>query len=165
MGVCTKTGDDGNTSLFTGQRVEKSSLRVDTYGTIDELNSVLAMARAFCHNMEVKEKLKFLQQYNSLLMTDIASIDKAPFITQKHVAAIESLIDTYENKLPSLTSFLVPGDTKGGAMLDFARTVARRAERMIWKLEKEELVHRTDRLYLNRVSDCCFMLMRWEENQ
>ncbi|MGN0941627.1 MAG: cob(I)yrinic acid a,c-diamide adenosyltransferase [Selenomonadaceae bacterium] len=166
MGVYTKTGDKGQTSLYSGERVDKDSLRVETYGTIDEMNSALGMARAFCENEEVKGLILMLQKDVSLFMADLASIGKEPYINQTHIEDIEHEIDRIEGIVGPLACFLVPGDTKGGAMLDLARTIARRAERQMLRLAKSgEEVHESDRLYINRLSDYCFMLMRYEEHK
>lgn len=163
MGVYTKTGDQGETGLYTGERVKKSSLRVETYGTVDELDSALAMARAFCRKADVREKILSLQKLLPLLMADLASLGQAPLIKKEHVEDLERGMDEMEAALPPLASFLIPGDTQGGAALDLARTVARRAERSFSRLAEQEEVHDTDRIFLNRISDYCFLLMRTEE--
>ena len=129
MGVYTKTGDKGQTSLFTGERVDKDSLRVETYGTIDEMNSALGMARAFCENEDVKTRIYLLQKNVSLFMADLASLGSEPYIKEFNIQELESEIDEIEGIVGPLACFLVPGDSKGGAMLDLARTIARRAER------------------------------------
>lgn len=163
MGVYTKTGDEGKTSLYTGERVEKCSLRVRTYGTVDEADSALAMARAFSQNAEVKKKLFALQKLMPMLMADLASIGQEPMIQMEQVEALERQMDEIEAALPPLRCFVIPGDTKAGAMLDLARTVTRRAERLFCELSRTEEVHREDRLFLNRLSDYCFLLMRMED--
>lgn len=164
MGVYTKTGDKGQTSLYTGQRVDKDSLRVETYGIIDEMNSALAMARAFVKSEEVKTYVHMLQKDVSLLMADLASLETEPYIKEQQIKNLEQEMDEIEAKVGPLRSFVVPGDTQGGAMLDMARTIARRAERQMLRLAKAEEVHETDRLYINRLSDYCFMLMRLEDS-
>ena len=164
MGVYTKTGDKGQTSLYTGQRVDKDSIRVETYGIIDEMNSALAMARAFVKNEEIKTYIHMLQKDVSLLMADLASLETEPYIKEQQVKNLEQEMDEIEAKVGPLRSFVVPGDTQGGAMLDMARTIARRAERQMLRLAKVEPVHETDRLYINRLSDYCFMLMRLEDS-
>ena len=126
MSVTTKTGDGGQTSLYTGERVNKDSQRVETYGTIDELGSALAMARAFAGQDEVRDRIFRLQQQLSLLMADFASCDQEPRITADSVRDIETEIAAVEGRLPALTRFLIAGDTKSGAMLDMARSTARR---------------------------------------
>lgn len=163
MSIYTKTGDAGETGLYTGERVRKSSLRVAVYGTVDELDSVLGLARAFAAKAEVRERVLALQKKLPALMADLASRAQDAMIAETDVAALEQAMDELEGRLPPLTSFLVPGDTQGGAALDHARTVTRRAERLFCRLAEEEEVHDTDRRYLNRLSDYCFLLMRLEE--
>lgn len=165
MSVYTKTGDKGTTGLYTGQRVSKNSVRVKAYGTVDEISSALGMARAFCQSAQVKEIVLELQKNNSLLMADLASLDKAPMIGAEQVSRLESLIDEVEAKLPALKCFIISGESQGGSCLDLARTITRRAERAVLDLAATEPVHETDRLYLNRLSDLCFVLMRLEENR
>ena len=99
MGVYTKTGDEGKTSLYTGERVEKCSLRVRTYGTVDEADSALAMARAFSQNAEVKKKLFTLQKLMPMLMADLASIGQEPMIQMEQVEALERQMDEIEAAL------------------------------------------------------------------
>ena len=163
MSIYTKTGDAGETGLYTGERVKKSSLRVAVYGTVDELDSVLGLARAFAAKAEVRERVLALQKKLPALMADLASRAQEAMIAEADVAALEQAMDELEGRLPPLTSFLVPGDTQGGAALDHARTVTRRAEHLFCRLAEEEEVHDTDRRYLNRLSDYCFLLMRLEE--
>ena len=163
MSIYTKTGDAGETGLYTGERVRKSSLRVAVYGTVDELDSVLGLARAFVAKAEVRERVLALQKKLPALMADLASRAQEAMIAEADVTAIEQAMDELEGRLPPLTSLLVPGDTQGGAALDHARTVTRRAERLFCRLSEEEEVHDTDRRYLNRLSDYCFLLMRLEE--
>lgn len=163
MSIYTKTGDAGETGLYTGERVRKSSLRVAAYGTVDELDSVLGLARASVAKAEVRERVLTLQKKLPALMADLASRAQEAMIAEADVAALEQAMDELEGRLPPLTSFLVPGDTQGGAALDHARTVTRRAERLFCRLAEEEEVHDTDRRYLNRLSDYCFLLMRLEE--
>lgn len=163
MSIYTKTGDAGETGLYTGERVRKSSLRVAVYGTVDELDSVLGLARASVAKAEVRERVLVLQKKLPALMADLASRAQEAMIAEADVATLEQAMDELEGRLPPLTSFLVPGDTQGGAALDHARTVTRRAERLFCRLAEEEEVHDTDRRYLNRLSDYCFLLMRLEE--
>ncbi len=163
MGVYTKTGDKGQTSLYTGERVDKYSLRVETYGAIDEAGSALAMARAFATKEAVQEKVFALLKKLPLLMADIASLGEKPMITHEDVNMLEKEIDDIDATLPKLDHFLIPGATKAGAMLDLARTSVRRAERRFCALAHEAELHEDDRVFLNRLSDYCFMLMRLEE--
>ena len=163
MKIYTKTGDKGLTSLYTGERVEKNSLRVQVYGAIDEADSALGIARAFVEVEDVREKIFALQKLLPKLMADFASLNQEPTITADDVKKLESDMDELENSLPPLREFLIPGATKGGAFLDLARTITRRAERLSCELAKSEPVHEVDKIFLNRLSDYCFLLMRRED--
>ena len=163
MKVYTKTGDKGTTSLLSGERVEKDTLRVDAYGTVDELDSVLGMARAFVKREDVRETIYSLQKLLGMLMADVASLKlEQPYIATEHVNILEQTIDKFDALLQPLTKFLVPGDTQGAAMLDLARTVTRRAERRLITLSKQEAVNHNVLICLNRISDLCFILARVE---
>lgn len=163
MKVYTKTGDKGTTSLLSGERVEKDTLRVDAYGTVDELDSVLGMARAFVKREDVRETIYSLQKLLGMLMADVASLKlEQPYITTEHVNILEQTIDKFDALLQPLTKFLVPGDTQGAAMLDLARTVTRRAERRLITLSKQEAINHNVLVCLNRISDLCFILARVE---
>jgi cob(I)alamin adenosyltransferase len=164
MKIYTKTGDAGLTSLYTGERVEKNSLRVQVYGAIDEADSALGLARAFVTVNDVREKIFAVQKILPRLMADFASLNREPTITVEDVTKLETEMDTLENSLPPLREFLIPGASKGGAFLDLARTITRRAERLACDLAKSEHVHEVDKIFLNRLSDYCFMLMRREES-
>ncbi len=163
MSVYTKTGDKGLTSLYTGERVEKNSLRVQVYGAIDEADSALGIARAFAEVENVREKIFDLQKLLPKLMADFASLNREPIITPDDVKKLESEMDELESSLPPLREFLIPGASKGGAFLDLARTITRRAERLSCELAKSESVHEVDKIFLNRLSDYCFLLMRRED--
>ncbi len=160
--VYTKTGDKGTTGLYTGERVDKDSLRVESYGTIDELDSVLGMARCVATHENVKGTILTVQSNLWKLMADIASVNLEPTITEDHVKELEKTIDKYDAKLEPVSSFIIPGPTYSAAVLDLARTVTRRAERALWRLKKEEEVHESNLLYLNRLSDLCYILSRVE---
>lgn len=164
MKVYTKTGDKGQTGLYTGERVDKDSVRVEAYGMVDEADSALGMARAIAVNPEVKTTIYDLQKLLWSLMADVASIGAQPRITGKEVQQLEALIDKFDAELPPLTSFLVPGDTASSAALDIARTVTRRAERQLWRLSRQEELAGEGLVFLNRLSDLCFVLARVEIN-
>ncbi|WP_312203453.1 cob(I)yrinic acid a,c-diamide adenosyltransferase [Anaerospora hongkongensis] len=164
MKVYTKTGDKGQTGLYTGERVDKDSVRVEAYGMVDEADSALGMARAIAVNPEVKTTIYDLQKLLWSLMADVASVGAEPRITGKEVQQLEALIDKFDAELPPLTSFLVPGDTASSAALDIARTVTRRAERQLWRLSRQEELSGEGLVFLNRLSDLCFVLARVEIN-
>jgi len=129
---------------------------------VDEADSVLGEARAFASHDNVKETIFKLQKELWLLMADIASVGKEPNITPEHVTNLEHIIDQYTDSLAPLNHFIVPGDTQSASFLDVARTVVRRAERDMWRLSENEDVHEVDIRYLNRLSDLCFTLARYE---
>lgn len=163
MSVTTKTGDQGQTSLFTGERIAKDDLRVEVYGIVDSLGSTLGMARAFAENKRVKEDILAAQKQLGMLMADFASRNKPPRITDEMIAGIEAEIASIEESLPALKEFIIPGDRKSSAMLDLARTTARTAERHAWTLARRGSVAEVDLRYLNRLSDYLFVLMRLED--
>ncbi len=164
MSITTKTGDHGETSLLTGERVKKSGLRVDTYGTLDEVDSALGLARAFSDKDDVAERILRLQKKMPALMADFASCGKEPRIKMTDVKELESWCDDVESDLPEEHGFIIPGGSQSGAMLDLARTTARRAERCACRLAEAEEVAESDLIYLNRLSDYCYLLMRLEED-
>ena len=147
--VYTRTGDKGKTSLYTGERVSKGSLRVETYGTVDEVDSVLGMARAFATHDNVKETIYKIQKDLWLLMADIASVGKEANITSDNVTELEQIIDKYTESLEPLDHFLVPGDTQSASFLDVARSVVRRAERDMWRLAETEEVHELSLIHIS----------------
>ncbi len=164
MSITTKTGDHGETSLLTGERVKKSGLRVDTYGTLDEVDSALGLARAFSDKDDVAERILQLQRKMPALMADFASCGKEPRITMEDVHELEDWCDDVESDLPEEHAFIIPGGSQSGAMLDLVRTTARRAERCACRLAEAEDVAASDLVYLNRLSDYCYLLMRLEED-
>ena len=160
--VYSRTGDRGKTSLYTGERVSKDSLRVEAYGSVDEADSVLGQARAFAVHENVKSTIYKLQKDLWMLMADVASVGNEPNIKPEDVTELERLIDSYTESLQPLDHFLVPGETKSESFLNAARSVVRRAERAMWRLNESEPVNEVDIRYLNRLSDLCFTLGRYE---
>ena len=164
MKIYTKTGDKGTTGLYTGQRVDKDSLRVEAYGNVDEINSALGMARAHVKNDEVRSTILELQKLlMQRVMSDLASVGQASAYTgEKDVTWLEELIDGFTAQLAPLNRFIVPGDNPGAAALDVARTTTRRAERQLWRLFRQEKIDENLIVVLNRLSDLCFTLSRVE---
>lgn len=163
MKVYTKTGDKGTTGLLSGERIEKDSLRVEAYGNVDEINSALGVARVWATQEEVKETIFKLQKALMMLMAELASTKTdTPYITPEHIAELEGIIDRFDAKLPALREFLVPGGTAGAAALDVVRTTTRRAERQVIRLSRSEAVRPELAIFLNRLSDLSFILMRVE---
>ena len=161
--VYTKTGDKGTTGLYTGQRIDKASLRVEAYGTVDEITSALGLARSLVKREDVKGTIYDVQKLLMSIMADIASIDLPnPYINAEQVEVLEKTIDKYDSLLEPLNKFIIPGDTQGAAALDLARTTTRRAERSLLRLNKEEPINSNVLIALNRLSDLCFILSRVE---
>ncbi|WP_346354217.1 cob(I)yrinic acid a,c-diamide adenosyltransferase [Azotosporobacter soli] len=161
MKVYTKTGDKGFTSLYTGERIEKNSQRVEAYGTIDELTSSLGLARSLAQQEEVRDAILALQKQLMSLMAELASSDSVEkYIQDIHVTTLETTIDVVEAQLPPLREFIIPGDNPAAAALNIARTVARRAEREILRLSSTEPVGEPLLKMVNRISDYCFVLGR-----
>lgn len=163
MKIYTKTGDKGTTSLYTGERVPKDSVRVEAYGIIDEFDSALGLARAFCRNKDVSATIYDVQKLLWKIMAEVASVGEAKIqLSPVDVHNIEQVIDKFDAQLPPLTHFLIPGDHPGSAALDLARTVARRAERELWRLTRVESLNEHVLVIINRLSDLCFVLARIE---
>jgi len=163
MKIYTKTGDKGTTGLYTGQRIDKDSVRVEAYGNVDEINSALGMARALVKNDEVRNVILELQKLlMQRVMSDLASIGAASYTKEQDVVYLEGLIDAFTLRMEPLNHFIVPGDNPGAAALDVARTTTRRAERQLWRLSRQEAIDEVLIIVLNRLSDLCFTLSRAE---
>ena len=168
MKIYTKTGDKGQTSLYDNTRVDKDSLRVESYGTVDELNSSIGLARNFIDDNEIVNILYNIQRELFDAAGELATMDREKFpekITEKHVESLEKIIDTYLSKIPKIDKFIIPGSNKSSASLHVARTVCRRAERRIITLSKMEPVSPILVKYVNRLSDCLYTLARFLETE
>lgn len=166
MKIYTKTGDKGETSLYDNRRVEKDSLRVESYGTIDELNSSLGFARNFIEDRDIIDILFKIQRELFDVAGELATLDRERFpekITEEHVNSLEKIIDTYLSKTPQVDKFIIPGSNRASASLHVARTICRRAERRIITLSKHEEVSPILIKYINRLSDCIYSLGRYLE--
>lgn len=165
MSIYTRTGDKGQTSLLSGQRVDKDALRVEAYGTLDELNSVLGLARSFCRNARVRALIDALQNELFSAGADLAAKSgrKTQQIEERHWTQQEAVIDQLQEELPPLKNFILPGGSAGAALIHLARSVCRRAERLVVRLKKEEgEVNPQLVIYLNRLSDLLFVMARYE---
>ena len=163
MKLYTRSGDDGSTGLFGGQRVDKDALRVAAYGTVDELNAALGIAHAICQFEELRDALTRLQSRLFDVGADLCTIEdekKKVRIGDRHVQEIEQLIDRVSEQLPPLKTFVLPGGSELAARLHFARTVCRRAERLIVTLSRQEPVNDAVLPYMNRISDLLFAVAR-----
>lgn len=169
MRIYTKTGDDGTTGLFGGARVKKASLRVEAYGTVDELNAVLGVARAAGLSQDIDELVATIQTDLFTLGAELACVPgKEENLGMKLVDAedgvrLEHAIDRAEEGLAPLKNFVLPGGSTQAAHLHHARTVCRRAERAV--LAIDDAPPRNDVvIYLNRLSDLLFTLARRENH-
>lgn len=168
MKIYTRTGDDGTTGLFGGGRVRKDDLRVEAYGTADELNAVLGTVRAAGVDAEVDGLVARLQKELFVLGAELATNPKhtrhkGPGVDQVDEASIQAMedtIDRFETELPPLTSFILPGGGAAGAALHQARVVCRRAERRVITLAHSEPVRAQVVHYLNRLADLLFVTAR-----
>lgn len=170
MKIYTKTGDDGTTALFSGGRVTKDHLRVEAYGTVDELNSVIGIARAHSPSRKTDILLEHIQKQLFHLGADLATpLDaKADWIiriTDADIEWLEQSIDEMTSDLSELKNFILPGGSLVGAHLHLARTIARRAERWAVRLSAQEAIGEQVIRYLNRLSDWLFTLARWENRR
>lgn len=169
MKIYTKTGDKGETSLFGGKRVWKDDLRIQAYGTTDELNAVLGIAVAELSDVELKDVISGIQNDLFTVGSDLASpIEKEnknfviPRIDSQFITRLELSIDKFDSQLPALKNFILPGGSKVSAILHHARTVCRRAEREVVALSRIEGINDQIEVYLNRLSDLLFVLARFE---
>lgn len=163
--VYTKTGDAGETSLYSGERVSKCCARVDAYGTVDELQASLGMARALAVHADVKLAIRELQETLVRAMAELATVGGNPHIIEEDVEGIERTIDRFASCLSAVASFQIPGDSAGSAALHVARTVARRSERAVLLSVERDQVPASPALlkFFNRVSDLCYVLARFED--
>ncbi len=174
--IYTRTGDDGTTGLVGGQRIRKNALRIESYGTIDELSSALGLARTALADSstasyavdaaELDAWLAWTQDTLFNLGSDLATLpaDRWPDMPLVHASdadALERSIDRFERDLVPLNTFILPGGSTAGAHLHVARTIARRAERLLVSLGDHEPVSPDVMRYVNRLSDALFVWSRW----
>jgi cob(I)alamin adenosyltransferase len=164
MKIYTKTGDAGETGLFGGPRVSKDSPRIEAYGTVDELNGLLGLARTESLPVEIEQMLAKIQNHLFDLGAELASPDPdrkgTSILGEPQIAWQEGLIDGFETELAPLRAFILPGGTKGAALLHMARCVCRRAERCVVTLHRTEPLSTIPMMYLNRLSDLLFVAAR-----
>ena len=165
MKLYTKTGDDGTTALFGGQRVQKHCLRVEAYGTVDELNAAVGLTAVACSHQELSTILTRLQnalfQLGAVLCSPPGPLPRhIKPITQDHITAAERDIDALCAPLPELKNFILPGGSELAARLHLSRCVARRAERIIVSLSQHEPIDPLVVVYVNRLSDLFFAMAR-----
>ncbi len=164
MSIVTKTGDKGETSLLTGERVRKDDKRVEAYGTMDELNSFLGDAKHYCETENFREIIETIQADLFNVCAELAS-GSGSFgnpVTDSDVDKISNILVDIEKKL-NLKGFVLPGNSPGSGKLDICRSVARRGERRIISLAESEEVSGSIKKYINRLSDLMFIMARFEE--
>jgi cob(I)alamin adenosyltransferase len=169
MKIYTKGGDKGETGLYGGERVSKDSLRIETYGTVDELNSFIGLTLGEVSDSQIKKLLKQIQNTLFILGSDLSTPDieknkahQIPRITKSNYEEIEREIDKFDARLNELRNFILPGGSKGAALLHICRTVCRRAERRVVSLKNKVNLNPDIIILLNRLSDLFFVLARYE---
>jgi cob(I)alamin adenosyltransferase len=166
MKIYTKTGDKGETGLYGADRVPKNHPRVEAYGTVDEANSAIGMARATLNQPDIQADLEYIQNALFDLGADLATRPGGPYeknlarMDDEDVAKLEQLIDRYQEEAPVFTGFVHPAGHPAAAALHLARTVTRRAERCVVTLLETEEANPAAMRYLNRLSDLLFTLAR-----
>jgi len=164
--IYTKTGDDGTTGLFGGSRVKKYDNRLEAYGTVDELNAYLGMIRSFSLEEPVAGLILFIQEKLFTIGAKLASDERGRQYTEKtgctdeDIRRLETAIDQFEEKLPKLRNFIIPGGNQAVSFCHIARTVCRRAERNIVRLFDEGIIPKSEVVFINRLSDFLFVLSR-----
>ncbi len=167
MKIYTKTGDKGETSLFSGARVKKNSLRVDTYGSVDELNSIIGIVLAHQPAEPVASDLEKISSLLFIAGSDFATphSPEPKFEISRlgsiHSEWLEKKIDEYDERLSPLKNFILPGGSKSASFLHQARTVCRRAERLAVSLADKEILNENLVIFLNRLSDYLFTAARY----
>jgi len=175
MSIVTKTGDHGTTALMYGRRVPKNHPRIEAYGTVDELNAALGLARATVREDFLRENLLAIQKELVVLMGELAVLPEdllryvkdgysvvAPIMTAK----LDALVREIEAQNVSFKGWATPGATASSATLDLARTICRRAERRVCALQESgELKNAEIVVYLNRLSDLLWLTARWAETK
>lgn len=162
MPIYTGTGDAGDTGLFDNRRVPKDDLRIEVYGTVDELNSFVGLLRSEELPAGLDSKLEHIQNVLFELGSDLATpgSTKAVPLIEKAITAVEGWIDESEGELLRLSTFVLPGGHREASLLHVLRTVTRRAERLFWALHRRDPLPLPPGVYLNRLSDLFFSLAR-----
>jgi cob(I)alamin adenosyltransferase len=169
MKIYTRTGDTGETALFGGGRVPKDADRIEAYGSVDEVNACIGVARAHVDADDrlarISDLLRGIQSDLFILGGDLATPPDArvrpPRVSSEHVTALEHAIDRFEEDLPELRNFILPAGGLAASSLHLARTVTRRAERAVVSAARQEAIAPEAIVYLNRLSDLLFVLARW----
>ena len=165
MKIYTKKGDEGKTGLIGGTRVTKNAIRIDAYGTIDELNSYIGVVRDYQIDEIYKKQLIEIQDRLFTIGSSLASDPeksnmKIPDLNESDIAFLEQCMDEMDSQLPEMRYFVLPGGNHAVSFCHVARCVCRRAERLIVELKQNEFVAPLVLLYMNRLSDYLFVLSR-----
>lgn len=167
MKIYTKTGDKGQTSLYDGTRIDKDSIRVDSYGTIDELNSYIGLCMHYVNETEARILFNIQRDLfyigSELATKNTEKLNKV--VNNEDIKTLESIIDMYMGEAKGLDSFIIPGTSLASAHLHIARTICRRAERIIISLSKIEKVNPLLIKYINRLSDALYAIARYSEDK
>ena len=166
MVIYTKTGDKGKTSLFDNIRVSKDDIRVESYGTVDELGTFMGLAKNYVEDKEMYDYIEYIQNKLFTVATNLATEDStkvAYYMVQEDIDKLEEIIDIYMGRLENPIGFIVPGSSKKSAYLHVARTVCRRAERRIITLSGISIVDPLVIKYVNRLSDTLYAMARYSE--
>jgi len=164
--IYTRLGDKGQTVTLAGKKVYKDDLRVEAYGSVDELNALLGVIMSFTTDSEIKETLTKIQKELFVVGAELA-MEKTAMkkINPTHISDLESKIDEIEEELPHLANFVLPGGSKTASLLHLARTVCRRAERRTVSLSQKSNINPDITRYLNRLGDLLFVLARYENRK
>ncbi len=168
MTIYTRKGDKGKTDLYSGERISKNKERIEAYGTIDELNSIIGIVRSKSQDTEILKQMETIQNELHICQADLANKDgdiEEPRISQEHVTRLEDEIDKFDEELEDLEEFILPGGTESGSKLHHARTVCRRAERRIVELSQNEEINHHLLKYINRLADLLFTIARIENKR
>ncbi|WP_432452370.1 cob(I)yrinic acid a,c-diamide adenosyltransferase [Agarivorans sp. QJM3NY_29] len=171
MSIYTKKGDAGSTSLVGGVRVHKSDIRVDAYGTVDELNASLSLASKAMRDASNIQLIEAIEHQLFYLGAEVASADNSPIkanqrlLEAEHITAMEQAIDRCMSALPPVNSFVLPGSSEAGSRLHVSRTIARRAERRLVELAQFTELRPLLLKYINRLSDLLYAIARFEDQQ
>ena len=167
MKIYTKTGDKGKTSLYDGNRVDKDDIRVESYGTLDELNSYIGLCTNYAKD-EDKEVLRNIQIKLFAVSAELATKEEGKYktpINEDDIKNLEKIIDFYIEKIDKMDAFIVPGTSLISANLHIARTICRKAERRICSLNKVESINPLLLKYVNRLSDVIYAIARYNESE
>lgn len=160
--VYTGRGDKGKTDLASGERVSKSSERIAAYGTVDELNSLTGLIASKCERK--RDELERIQNELHILQAELADMQPEKKITREDIERLEKFCDSYQEELPPLRDFILAGGTETASQMHMARSVARRAERQIVKLDETQSLREPVLSYINRLSDLFFLMGRHENH-